>query len=102
MALAFLCVNDKDDQGIAYWLVFGRYLARLADGWGAVSQMIGVVLVGLFMTFFMGLEAMMPLAKTIPGLCACLVVVGFVKKLFVKRGEEKKREQEEREEQEGR
>ena len=28
-----LCMNDKDENGISYWLVFGRSLAMLANDW---------------------------------------------------------------------
>ena len=28
-----LCQKDKEEDGIAYWVVLGRYLVRLANGW---------------------------------------------------------------------
>jgi Hint module len=48
--------NDKDENGISYWLVFGRFLATLANGWDVVSQMVGMVMVVLLLAAFMALE----------------------------------------------
>lgn len=84
--LPTVCQNDKDAEGVAYWLVFGRYLARLANRWGAVSQLLGLALVGLFMAFFMGLEAMVAMFGTIPGAMIGLALAGLTKKVLVGRG----------------
>lgn len=75
-----LCKNDKDSEGVAYWLVFGRYLARLANGWGVVSQILGLALVGFLLALAMGLEAMLAVFGTIPGGLFVLIVAGLTKK----------------------
>ena len=75
-----LCHNDKDSEGVAYWLVFGRYLAKLANGWGFVSQMVGLVVVGLFMAFSMGVEAFVMTFCNVPGALAGLTLAGLTKK----------------------
>ena len=51
-----LCIHDKDEKGISYWLVFGKYLAVWANKWGVVGQLLSLVLAGLFMALFMALE----------------------------------------------
>lgn len=51
-----LCSDDYNEEGIAGWLVLGRYLAVMANEWGPIPQAVGMLLVGLFMVFFLVLE----------------------------------------------
>ena len=78
-----LCMNDKNEEGIAYWLVFGKSLAKMANGWGFVAQIVGVVVVGLFMAFCMGLEASVAFFGTVPGAVAGVAALGLANKMIV-------------------
>ena len=85
-----LCENDKNDEGILYWLVFGRSLAKLANGWGMVMQVIGLVLVAAFMAFFVGLEVLVSFFGVVPSFLFGLILVGMAKNLVCKSDELKK------------
>ena len=85
-----LCQNDKNEEGIAHWLVFGRSLATMANSWGPVSQTAGAVVAGMLMALFMALETMIVFFGSIKGLVAGVALVGAAKKMVGVNGEKKK------------
>jgi len=81
-----LCKNDYNEDGIAYWLVVGRFVATEGNDLGVISQILCVVIVGVFMLVGMALEALVGFFCTLPGLCLVLFLVAGTKKLLTSNG----------------
>lgn len=78
-----LCTGQHNEEGIAWWLVFGRSLARMADEWGLWMQVGGLVLVGLLMAICVAIENLLTLFGSPHGFMVGLVLVATAKKLRV-------------------
>jgi hypothetical protein len=66
-----LCQNDYNQDGIAYWLAAGKYIAQVGDGWGLVFQLVGVAAFTLSMAAGVAFEALF-------GSCWGLLLLGLL------------------------
>ena len=53
------CENDYNEEGIAYWLTIGRYIASMGDGWWWGFQWMGAVVFLVHMAIGMALESLL-------------------------------------------
>lgn len=80
-----LCQNDYNEEGIAYWLAIGKYIASVGNDWGSVSQMVGLVVLGFFMAVFVALEALLMFLGTPTGFVSAVLLLGLALKALEKK-----------------
>ena len=80
-----LCRNDYNVDGISYWLAIGKYIAAVGNGWGSISQMLGIVVFGFFMAVFICVEDLMMFLGTPTGIGAALSVLFAFKTVELKK-----------------
>ncbi|CAB9514841.1 Protein hedgehog [Seminavis robusta] len=75
---AKLCENDYNEEGIAYWLAIGKYIAATGNHCWIGIQLVGLAVVTSFMAVFVALEVMVDhfWLAALAGLAALTVWVG--------------------------